>query len=93
MRRDAEVATATRRRSGIIAGMTTSTVLVTGATSGIGLYIVRLFAEHGLTAIVGARDAARGEEVATEVGGRPLPLDVADANTMAAAAATSNFTS
>jgi NAD(P)-dependent dehydrogenase (short-subunit alcohol dehydrogenase family) len=68
--------------------MTTSNVLVTGATGGIGLHIARLFAEQGWTVIVAAREAARGEEVATEVGGRPLSLDVADTNTIAAAAAT-----
>lgn len=38
--------------------------------------------------IVGARNAARGEEVAGEVGGRPLLLDVTNADTIAAAAAT-----
>ena len=68
--------------------MTTSTVLVTGATGGIGLHIARLFAAQGWTVIVGARDAARGEEVAAEVGGRSLLLDVTNANTIAAAAAT-----
>jgi NAD(P)-dependent dehydrogenase (short-subunit alcohol dehydrogenase family) len=68
--------------------MTTPTVLVTGATGGIGRDIARLFAEQGCTVIVGARDAARGEEVAAEVGGRVLLLDVTNANTIAAAAAT-----
>jgi NAD(P)-dependent dehydrogenase (short-subunit alcohol dehydrogenase family) len=68
--------------------MTTSTVLVTGATGGIGLHIARLFAAQGWTVIFGARGAARGEEAAAEVGGRPLLLDVTNANTIAAAAAT-----
>jgi NAD(P)-dependent dehydrogenase (short-subunit alcohol dehydrogenase family) len=62
--------------------------LVTGATGGIGRHIARLFSAQGWTVIVGARDAARGEEVAAEVGGRSLLLDVTNANTIAAAAAT-----
>jgi NAD(P)-dependent dehydrogenase (short-subunit alcohol dehydrogenase family) len=69
-------------------GMTASTALVTGATSGIGLHIVRQFAELGWTVLVGARDTERGAEVAAEVGGRPLLLDVTDADTIARAAAT-----
>jgi short chain dehydrogenase len=69
-------------------GMTASTVLVTGATSGIGLHIVRQFAELGWTVLVGARDMDRGAEVAAQVGGRPLLLDVTDADTIARAAAT-----
>ncbi|MCL2430624.1 MAG: SDR family NAD(P)-dependent oxidoreductase [Alphaproteobacteria bacterium] len=67
--------------------MSPSTALVTGATSGIGLEIARQFAEQGWTVLVGARDAARGEEAAAQVGGRPLLLDVTDASTIAAAAA------
>lgn len=68
--------------------MTASTVLVTGATSGIGLHIARQLAEQGWTVLVGARDATRGEEVAAEVGGRPLLLDVTDDETITASAAT-----
>jgi NAD(P)-dependent dehydrogenase (short-subunit alcohol dehydrogenase family) len=69
-------------------GMTASTALVTGATSGIGLHIVRQFAELGWTVLVGARDTERGAEVAAQVGGRHLLLDVTDADTIARAAAT-----
>jgi NAD(P)-dependent dehydrogenase (short-subunit alcohol dehydrogenase family) len=47
--------------------MTTSTVSVTGAAGGIGLHIARLFATQVWTVIVGARDAARGEEVAAKL--------------------------
>jgi NAD(P)-dependent dehydrogenase (short-subunit alcohol dehydrogenase family) len=68
--------------------MNTSTALVTGATGGIGLHIARQLAEQGWTVLVGARDAARGEEVAAGLGGRPLSLDVTDAQSIAAAAAT-----
>jgi len=63
------------------------TALVTGATGGIGLQIAQQLAERGWTVLVGARDAARGAEVAAELGGRPLLLDVTDAETIAAAAA------
>jgi NAD(P)-dependent dehydrogenase (short-subunit alcohol dehydrogenase family) len=70
-----------------MAGMTTSTALVTGATGGIGLQIARQLAERGWTVLVGARDSARGEDAATQVGGRPMLLDVTDADTIARAAA------
>ena len=65
-----------------------ATALVTGATGGIGLQIARQFAELGWVVFVGARDAARGAEVASEFGGRPLVLDVTDAETIGSAAAT-----
>jgi NAD(P)-dependent dehydrogenase (short-subunit alcohol dehydrogenase family) len=62
--------------------------LVTGATGGIGLQIARQLADRGWMVLVGARDAARGAEVADQVGGRPLSLDVTDAGSIALAAAT-----
>jgi NAD(P)-dependent dehydrogenase (short-subunit alcohol dehydrogenase family) len=68
--------------------MTASTALVTGATSGIGLHIADQLARRGWTVLVGARDEARGAEVAARFGGRPLLLDVTDAGTIATAAAT-----
>lgn len=68
--------------------MAASTALVTGATSGIGTQIARQLAAQGWTVLVGARDAERGRKVAAEVGGRPLRLDVTDADGIAAAAAT-----
>ncbi len=68
--------------------MSASTALVTGATSGIGLHIAQQLAENGYTVLVGARDTDRGAEVAAQVGGRPLFLDVTDADTIASAAAT-----
>ncbi|WP_308467802.1 SDR family NAD(P)-dependent oxidoreductase [Rathayibacter soli] len=55
--------------------------------NGIGLHVARHLAEQGLTALVGARDAARGAETAAQVGGRPVVLDVTDPDTIAAAAA------
>jgi hypothetical protein len=67
--------------------MSTSTALVTGANGGIGFHIARQLAEQGWTVLVGARDLARGSEAAAQFGGRPLLLDVTDADTIAAAAA------
>ena len=67
--------------------MTTGIALVTGATGGIGLDVARQFAERGWTVLVGARDAARGAEVGAQFGGRPLVLDVTDADSIATAAA------
>ena len=68
--------------------MTASTALVTGATSGIGLHIATQLAENGWTVLVGARDIDRGAEVAAHLGGRPVLLDVTEADTIANAAAT-----
>ncbi|HEY1520014.1 MAG TPA: SDR family NAD(P)-dependent oxidoreductase [Solirubrobacteraceae bacterium] len=68
--------------------MTPSTALITGATGGIGLHIAQQFAQRGWTVLVGARDEARGAEVAARFGGRPVLLDVTDADTIASAAAT-----
>jgi len=41
--------------------MTGLTILVTGATSGIGLEAARALARQGARVLVGARDAARGQ--------------------------------
>jgi NAD(P)-dependent dehydrogenase (short-subunit alcohol dehydrogenase family) len=41
-----------------------TTVLITGATRGIGLATARLVADRGWTVLVGARDADRGKQVA-----------------------------
>ena len=62
--------------------------LVTGANKGIGLAIARALAEHGLTVLVGARDAARGEAAAQSIEGdaRAWSLDVTRADSIAAAA-------
>ena len=49
------------------------TVLVTGATSGIGLETARALSRMGASVVVGARDATRGQAVADELnreGGR-----------------------
>ena len=65
-------------------------VLVTGAAKGIGREVARQLAERGETVMVSARDAARAEATAAELGVRALPvdLDVADEASVAAAAQT-----
>ena len=61
-------------------------VLVTGAAKGIGRETARVLAERGETVIVSARDGARAQQVADELGGRAIELDVTDDVSVAAAA-------
>jgi len=61
-------------------------VLVTGAAKGIGRETARVLAERGETVIVGARDGARAQQVADELGARAIELDVTDDASVAAAA-------
>src|ERR1700709_1904494 len=62
--------------------------LVTGANQGIGRQIAKDLAAQGLTVLVGARDLAKGEAAATEIGERAhaIQLDVTDQAAIAAAA-------
>ena len=69
------------------------TVVITGASAGVGRATVREFAVHGARIALIARDCDRLEATAEEVrslGGEalPLPLDVADAAALEAAADT-----
>jgi NADP-dependent 3-hydroxy acid dehydrogenase YdfG len=57
--------------------------LVTGASSGIGAATVRSLAAAGFDVVAAARRVERCEEVAKEVGGRALQLDVADPDSVA----------
>jgi NADP-dependent 3-hydroxy acid dehydrogenase YdfG len=57
--------------------------LVTGASSGIGEATVRSLAAQGFHVVAAARRVERCEEVASEVGGRALQLDVADPESVA----------
>jgi NADP-dependent 3-hydroxy acid dehydrogenase YdfG len=57
--------------------------LVTGASSGIGAATVRSLAAAGFDVVAAARRIERCEEVAKEVGGRALQLDVADPHSVA----------
>ena len=59
------------------------TALVTGASSGIGAATVRALSAQGFLAIAAARRLARCEELAREVGGRAIRLDVTDSSSVA----------
>ncbi len=52
--------------------------LVTGASSGIGAATVRALAAEGFETVAAARRQERCEQLAAEVGGRALALDVTD---------------
>jgi len=67
--------------------------LVTGANKGIGLEIARQLGRLGFVALIGARDAGRGEAAAQQLRGEGLTteaimLDVTDQQSIDAAAAT-----
>jgi NAD(P)-dependent dehydrogenase (short-subunit alcohol dehydrogenase family) len=66
-----------------------TSALVTGATSGIGREIARQLLATGFDVLVGARDPARGERAAAELGdrARAIVLDVTEPSSIAAAAA------
>lgn len=64
----------------------TGIALVTGASSGIGEATVRSLAAAGFEVVAAARRVERCEEVAHQVGGRTLKLDVADPGSVAALA-------
>ena len=61
--------------------------LVTGANRGIGFETARQLRDRGMTVLVGARDARKGEEAVGRIGQRALALtlDVADDASVAAA--------
>jgi NADP-dependent 3-hydroxy acid dehydrogenase YdfG len=59
------------------------TALVTGASSGIGAASVRSLAAAGFEVVAAARRLERCEEVAKEVGGRAMRLDVTDPDSVA----------
>ena len=63
-------------------------VLITGAAKGIGREVARQLAERGEDVIVSARDGARAQAAAEELGVRALPAgpDVTDPASVAAAA-------
>jgi NADP-dependent 3-hydroxy acid dehydrogenase YdfG len=62
---------------------TSRVALVTGASSGIGEATVRSLAAAGFEIVAAARRVERCEEVAREVGGRAVMLDVADPDSVA----------
>lgn len=63
----------------IIADRPPRTALVTGASSGIGAATVRALASAGFATVAAARRLERCQELAAEVGGRAVALDVTDA--------------
>ena len=56
--------------------------LVTGAGSGLGAATARLLAEHGARVIHADVNKEAAGEIATEFGGRPLYMDLADAGSI-----------
>jgi NADP-dependent 3-hydroxy acid dehydrogenase YdfG len=58
--------------------------VVTGASSGIGAATARALAVAGFEVVCAARRLERCEELAQEIGGRALRLDVADPDSVAA---------
>ena len=52
--------------------------LITGANKGLGYETARRLIAQGHTVYLGARDVERGEQAASELGGRFVQLDVTD---------------
>ncbi|MEV6767844.1 SDR family oxidoreductase [Nocardia sp. NPDC051030] len=64
--------------------MSTRTAVVTGASSGIGEATARELAKQGYHVFVGARRIDRLEQLAAEIGGTALALDVTDEDSVQA---------
>src|SRR4051794_41417843 len=60
------------------------TAVVTGASSGIGAATAERLAAEGFSVVLGARRLDRLTELAGRIGGRALPLDVTDDDSVAA---------
>jgi NADP-dependent 3-hydroxy acid dehydrogenase YdfG len=58
--------------------------VVTGASSGIGAATARALGADGWHVVLGARRVERCQEIADEIDGTALPLDVTDADSVAA---------
>jgi NAD(P)-dependent dehydrogenase (short-subunit alcohol dehydrogenase family) len=64
----------------------TSIALITGGNKGIGRAAAEQLSTLGMTVVVGARDAAKGEAAAKELDAHSVVLDVTDSSSVAAAA-------
>jgi NADP-dependent 3-hydroxy acid dehydrogenase YdfG len=64
-----------------------ATAVVTGASSGIGAATARALAADGFHVVLGARRVQQCQQIADEIGGTALPLDVLDPDSVAAFAA------
>jgi NAD(P)-dependent dehydrogenase (short-subunit alcohol dehydrogenase family) len=64
-----------------------TTAIVTGGASGMGEATARRLAEVGATVIILDRDAGKGEQVATDLGGRFVQADVTNQSDVSAAVA------
>lgn len=62
-----------------------TTTLITGANKGLGKETARLLIDQGHTVYLGARDEARGQSAAAEIGARFVQLDVTDDASVSAA--------
>jgi NAD(P)-dependent dehydrogenase (short-subunit alcohol dehydrogenase family) len=62
-----------------------TTILITGATRGLGRETARQLVAAGHTVYIGARDEASGRAAAEELGARSVQLDVTDDASVAAA--------
>ena len=71
-----------------MAGMSTRTAVVTGASSGIGAATARALAAQGFHVFCAARREDRIASLAAEIGGTPVVCDVTDADSVAALAGT-----
>ena len=67
--------------------LSTTAAIVSGGASGLGEATARHFAAQGAQVTILDRDAARGEQVATEIGGHFTETDVTDEASVAAAIA------
>ncbi|HLN77944.1 MAG TPA: SDR family NAD(P)-dependent oxidoreductase [Nocardioidaceae bacterium] len=65
--------------------ITGASAVVTGGASGIGAAVVRLLAERGAKVVVADLQADKGEQVASDVGGRFVKVDVTSTEEVIAA--------
>ncbi|MGW0035255.1 SDR family NAD(P)-dependent oxidoreductase [Gordonia sp. NPDC003376] len=62
-----------------------ASAIVTGGASGIGAAVVRLLAAKGAKVVIADLNADKGAELAKEVGGEFVPVDVTDTSSIEAA--------